>query len=129
MYFKKFDNFHLIHLIAVKLDVFNFHPVFFYITNYTFMCKIWTRFFKNIHQKWKYYREENWIKLNSVRSLWLMVLWREEQTLWDVMLPSYWDKNEKDESFRSSYWRCSLKKVLLEILQIRRKTPVPESLF
>ena len=45
VYFKKFDNFHLIHLIVEKLDVFNFHP-------------IWTCFLKNIHQKWKYYREE-----------------------------------------------------------------------
>ena len=58
-----------------------------------------------------------------------MVMWREEQTLWDVMSPSYRDKNEKDKSFRSSHRRCSLKKVLLEILQIHRKTPVPESLF
>ena len=24
-----------------------------------------------------------------------MVMWREEQTLWDVMFPSYRDKNEK----------------------------------
>ena len=30
VYFKKFDNFHLIHLIVEKLDVFNFHPFFFY---------------------------------------------------------------------------------------------------
>ena len=58
-----------------------------------------------------------------------MVMWTEEQTLWDVMAPSYRDKNEKDKSFRSSRRRCSLKKVLLEILQIHRKTPVPEPLF
>ena len=58
-----------------------------------------------------------------------MVMWREEQTLWDVMSPSYRDKNEKVKSFRSSHWRCSLKKVFLEILQIHRKTPVPESVF
>ena len=58
-----------------------------------------------------------------------MVMWREEQTLWDAMSPSYRDKNEKDKSFRSSHRRCSSKKVLLEILEIHRKTPVPESLF
>ena len=27
-YFKKFENFHLIHLIVEKVDVFNFHPFF-----------------------------------------------------------------------------------------------------
>ena len=43
--------------------------------------------------------------------------------------PSYRDKNEKGKSFRTSHRSCSLKKVLLDILQIRRKTPVPESLF
>ena len=54
----------------------------------TLTCEIWTRFLKNIHQKWEYYKEEkqdferlliflntkmpaNRIKLNSVRSLWL----------------------------------------------------------
>ena len=58
-----------------------------------------------------------------------MVMLREEQTLWDAMSPSHWDKNEKDKSFRSSHPRCSLKKALLKILQIHRKTPVPESIF
>ena len=58
-----------------------------------------------------------------------MVMWREEQTLWDVMSPSYRDKNEKDKSFRNSHRRRSLKKVLLEILQIHRKIHVPEFLF
>ena len=28
VYFKKIANFHLIHLIKEKLDVFNFHPFF-----------------------------------------------------------------------------------------------------
>ena len=54
----------------------------------TLTCEIWIRFFKNIHQKWEYYRaekrdferlliflntkmSENRIKFNSVRSLWL----------------------------------------------------------
>ena len=69
--------------------------------------------------------KSNKIELNEE----FMVLWREEQTLRDVMSSSYRDKNEKDKSFRSSHWRCSLKKVVLEILQIHRKTPVPESLF
>ena len=27
-----------------------------------------------------------------------MAMWREEQTLWDVMFPLYPDKNEKDKS-------------------------------
>ena len=69
--------------------------------------------------------KSNKIELNEE----FMVLWREEQTLRDVMSSSYRDKNEKDKSFRSSHRRCSLKKVVLEILQIHRKTPVPESLF
>ena len=57
VYFKIFDNFHFIHLIVEKLNVFNFHPIFsIVITNFTFTCEIWTRFLKNIHQKWKYYR-------------------------------------------------------------------------
>ena len=42
-----------------------------------------------------------------------MVLWREEQTPWDVMRPLYRDKNEKDKSFRSSHRRCSVKKSVL----------------
>ena len=50
-----------------------------------------------------------------------MVMWREEQTLWDVMSPLYRDKNEKEKSFGSSQRRCSLKKVLLEISQNLRK--------
>ena len=27
-------------------------------------------------------------------------MWREEQTLWDVMSPLYRDKNEKDKSLK-----------------------------
>ena len=54
---------------------------------------------------------------------------RKEQSLWDVVSPLCRDRNEKDKSFRSSHRSCSLKKGLLEILQIIRKTPVPESLF
>ena len=48
VYFKKFDNFHLIHLIVEKLDVFKFHPFFFsiVITNFTLTCEIWTHFLK-----------------------------------------------------------------------------------
>ena len=29
-----------------------------------------------------------------------MTMWREEQTLWDVMFPLYTDKNEKDKSLK-----------------------------
>ena len=29
-----------------------------------------------------------------------MAVWREEQTLWDVMFPLYPDKNEKDKSLK-----------------------------
>ena len=57
-----------------------------------------------------------------------IVMWREEQTLWDVMSPSYGDKNERDKSFRSIHRRCSLRKVLLEILQIHREN-LCQSLF
>ena len=110
MYFKKFYDFNLIHLIVEKLNVFNFRSVFCYCyTNFTLTCEIWTRFLKNIHQKWKYYREEkqdferffifliskcrqNQMKLNSVRSLWLC-------------------------GKKNSYRRCSVKKTFLEISQ------------
>ena len=46
VHFKKFDNFHLIHVTVKKLDVFNFHPIFCYfvITNIaiviTLTCEI-----------------------------------------------------------------------------------------
>ena len=30
-----------------------------------------------------------------------MAMWREEQTLWDVMFPFYPDKNKKDKSLKS----------------------------
>ena len=46
-----------------------------------------------------------------------MVMRREGHTLWDVMSPLYRDKNEKDNSFRASYRRCSAKKMFLEISQ------------
>ena len=69
--------------------------------------------------------KSNKIELNEK----LMVTWREEQTLWDVLPPLYRDKNKKDKSFRSSHRRCSAKKVFLEIRKIDRKTPVPEFLF
>ena len=45
----KFRNFHLIHFIVEKLDLFNFHPIFFYYYHHNFT---------HIHQKWKYCREE-----------------------------------------------------------------------
>ena len=50
VYFKKFDNFHLIHLIAEKLDVFNFIQFFaIVITNFTLTCEISTVHFKPRH--------------------------------------------------------------------------------
>ena len=70
--FKKFDSFHLIHLIVEKFDVFNFHPTFsIAITNFSPTCEIWTRFLKNIHQKWKYYRgrkKKLWKIMGSYKS-------------------------------------------------------------
>ena len=136
------DSFHLVHLIVKKLDVFNFHPIFYYCyTNcYCYHTRFEHVFFK-IDHKWKYYREVNQdlerfsiilstkMSAKSKKKLKIIAIWREEQSLWDVMSPSYWDKNEKDKSFRSSHRRCSLKKVLLEILQIHRKIPMPESFF
>ena len=61
MFFKKFGNFHLIHLIVQKLDAFNFHFISFFCYcyhNFILPCEIRTRFLKNIHQKWIYYSEE-----------------------------------------------------------------------
>ena len=81
----------------------------------TLTCEIWTRFLKNIHQKWEYYREEKQdferlliflnikmsAKSNKIElSEEFMAMWREEQTLWDVMFPLYPDKNEKDKSLK-----------------------------
>ena len=72
-------------------------------------------FLKYINQKWEYYREEkqdferlliflnikmlaksNKIKLSEE----FMVMWREEQTLWNVMCPLYPDKTEKYKSLK-----------------------------
>ena len=39
-------------------------------------------------------------------------MWREEQSLWDVMFPSYWDRNEKDKSLK----RMSNKFQILNIM-------------
>ena len=81
----------------------------------TLMCEIWTRFLKNIHQKWEYYREEKQdferlliflnrkmlAKSNKIElSEEFMAMWREEETLWNVMFPLYPDKNEKDNSLK-----------------------------
>ena len=73
-------------LIVERLDVFNFRPIFsIVITNFTLTCEIWTCFLKNIKsgninekknktlKDFQYFLilkcRENWIKLNSVRSL------------------------------------------------------------
>ena len=71
-------------------------------------------FFKNIHQKWEYYREEKQdferlliflnIKMSAKSnktelSEEFMAMWREKQTFWGVMLLLYLGKNEKDKSF------------------------------
>ena len=96
------------------------------------MCEIRTRFLRNIHQKWKYYREEkqyfdrfskflnikmsvtsNKIELSEE----FMVMWRKEQTLWDVMSSLYRDKYGKGKSFRGSRRTCSVKKLFLEFAQ------------
>ena len=40
-------------------------------------------------------------KLNNIElSEKFMAMWREGQTLWDVMFPLYPDKNEKDKSLK-----------------------------
>ena len=66
-----------------------------------------------MHQKWEYYREEKQdfqrhllflnikmsAKLNKIElSEGFMVMWREEETLWDVMFQLYPEKNEKREN-------------------------------
>ena len=40
--------------------------------------------------------KSNKIELNEE----FMAMWREEQTLWDVMFPLYPDKNIKDKSLK-----------------------------
>ena len=42
--------------------------------------------------------KSNKIKLSEE----LIAMWREEQTLWDVMFPLYRDKNEKDKSLKKN---------------------------
>ena len=68
-----------------------------------------------MHQKWEYSREEKEgfeklliflnikmsAKSNKIElSEEFMVIWREEQTLWDVMFPLHRHKNEKDKSLK-----------------------------
>ena len=59
VYCRKLDNFHLFHLLVEKLDVFNFHPMFFccYQLFHTHVRDLNT-FFKKLHQRWKHYKEE-----------------------------------------------------------------------
>ena len=67
--------------------------------------------FKNIHQKWEYYREEKQgferlltflnikmsAKLNTIElSEEFKAMWREEQTLWDVTLSLCLDKKKTE---------------------------------
>ena len=42
--------------------------------------------------------KSNKIKLSEE----LIAMWREEQTLWDVMSPLHRDKNEKDKSLKKN---------------------------
>ena len=42
--------------------------------------------------------KSNKIKLSEE----LIAMWREKQTLWDVMSPLYRDKNEKDKSLKKN---------------------------
>ena len=103
-YFKKFDNFHLIHLIVKEVGRIELSSNILLLLSLvaiviTLKCDIWTRFLKNIHQKLEYYREEKQeferlliflhikmsAKLNKIElSEVFMAMWREEQTLWDV---------------------------------------------
>ena len=70
-----------------------------------------------MHQKWEYDREEKQdfqrhllflnikmsAKLNKIElSEGFMVMWREEETLWDVMFQLYPEKNEKRENIEKN---------------------------
>ena len=74
-------------------------------------------FLKNIHQKWKYYREgkqefERFLiflnikvseKSNKIElSENFMAMWRDEQTLWNVISPLCRVKNEKGQKFEKN---------------------------
>ena len=48
------------------------------------------------------------------------VIWREEQTLWDVMSPLYQDKNEKDKSFTHPFQSEMTAKIVKNITQDRK---------
>ena len=67
-------------------------------------CEIWTLFLKNIHQKRECYREgkQDFERLSNKTELSeeFIAIWREEQTLCNVMFPLYPDRNEKDKSLK-----------------------------
>ena len=58
----------------------------------------------------------------------LIAMWREQQSLWNVMSPSYWDKKERRQKFQTQPSEVFLKKMLLEILKIH-KNYLCQSLF
>ena len=38
VYLRKFDNFHVFHVIVKNLDVFNFHPIFCFVISNCYCC-------------------------------------------------------------------------------------------
>ena len=123
VYFRKFDNFHLIHLTVKKQLSSNFLIAtlihFLLLLSLiaiviTLTCDIWTRFLKkhiksgnSAEKKNKTLKDLIFLnikmsaKSNKIELIEeLTAMWREEETLWDVMFPLYPDKNEKDKSLK-----------------------------
>ena len=102
-------------LIVEKLDVFNFHRIFFLLLSLMTHSRarfkhVFLKIYIKSEQDFKRFliflnikmlAKSNKIELSEE----FTVMWREEQTLWIVMSPSYWDKNEKHKSFRSNHRR------------------------
>ena len=99
--------------------MFNFHPFFLLLLSLIDIVITHVRdlnaFFKYHTSKREYYRKGKQdferlliflkikmsAKSNKIElSEQFMAIWKEEQTLWDVMLPLYPDKNEKDKSLK-----------------------------
>ena len=109
VYFKKFDSFTPHPFNCKKVGRVQLSSNFLILLSLIAIvirltCEIWTRFLKNIHQKWECYREgkQDFERLSNKTELSeeFIAIWREEQTLWNVMFPLYPDKNEKDKSLK-----------------------------
>ena len=73
------------------------------------------------------------MKISNKRDLRQIASNHSSDTDFKDFMKLYKDYTKEPYSFlvndRNNHWRCSVKKVSLKILQLHRKTSVPESLF